>query len=278
MHEPRIVFLGTGTPNPDPERQGPSLAVIAGGQAYLVDAGVGVVRQAMKAHGMGVEELAIEKLTHLFLTHLHSDHTLGYPDLIFTPAVTGRKGPLNVWGPRGTRAMTQHIEAAWKEDYEVRSKGGEPMIPEAYEVLVSEIQPGVTHEDENFTIQAFRVTHGAWKEACGFKFTLGEKTIVISGDTTPCEELVKQAKGCDILVHEVCSDTGLRKRSPEWQAYHRAYHTTGKQLGELCAQIQPKLLLPYHVLLFGEREETLLKEIRDHYGGEVVIPKDLDMF
>src|SRR5437016_46587 len=99
----QLVFLGTGTPNPDPRHLGPSAAVVVNGQPYIVDCGAGLVRQASAAREKGIEALAMERLTHAFITHLHSDHTIGYPDLIFTPAVTGRLEPLRIWGPPGTQ-------------------------------------------------------------------------------------------------------------------------------------------------------------------------------
>ncbi len=109
----RVILLGTGTPNPDPERSGPAVAVVVNGSVYLLDAGPGIVRRAEAARRHGVEALTQDNLKIVFLTHLHSDHTLGLPDLIFSPWVSGRTAPLEVYGPRGTRAMTAHLTAAY---------------------------------------------------------------------------------------------------------------------------------------------------------------------
>src|SRR5437016_5754294 len=119
----RLVLLGTGTPNADPERSGPALAVVVNGSAYLVDAGPGIVRRAEAARQKGIAALTQPNLKIVFLTHLHSDHTLGLPDLIFTPWVLDRTAPLEVYGPRGTKAMTAHLTAAYIEDVHVRLDG-----------------------------------------------------------------------------------------------------------------------------------------------------------
>jgi ribonuclease BN (tRNA processing enzyme) len=108
----KIVLLGTGTPNADPARSGPSVTVVVNRTAYVVDFGPGVVRRAAAARETGVAGLDVPRLKHLFVTHLHSDHTAGYPDFILTPSVLGRDEPLVVYGPAGIQAMTEHLLAA----------------------------------------------------------------------------------------------------------------------------------------------------------------------
>src|SRR5580765_3949703 len=122
----RVVVLGTGTPNPDPDRFGPSVAIVVDDDSYVVDFGVGVVRRAAAAERAGIAALAAPKLTRAFATHLHSDHTLGLADLILTPWVLERDTPLEVYGPRGLRAMADHLVAAYADDIRVRRTGGEP--------------------------------------------------------------------------------------------------------------------------------------------------------
>jgi len=270
----QLIFLGTGTPNPDPHRLGPAAAVVVNGKSYLVDCGASVVRQASAT---GIDALKMQGLTHLFITHLHSDHVLGYADLILTPAVTGREEALRVWGPRGTENMTNHILAAYTEDIGVRLHGGEPAIPGAYEVAVNEYKAGEIYKDHDVRVTAFEVTHGKWKHAYGLRFETKDRVIVFSGDTTYCENLIENARGCDVLVHEVCSTTGLAKRTPEWQAYHSSYHTPGPDVGRVASLVKPKLLLLYHMLPFGETEESVLEEVRSTYEGEIRIANDLDV-
>ena len=274
----QLVFLGTGNPNPDPHHQGPSAAVIVNGDVYIVDCGPGLVRQASAAHEKGITALTMDHLTRAFITHLHSDHTIGYPDLMLTPAVTGRTEPLEVWGPPGLRAMTDNIRKAYREDHDIRFHGGEPAIPKAYEVKVHEILPGEIYKDKNVTVKAFAVMHGHWNHAYGYRFETPDRVIVFSGDTTYCPNLIENAKGCDILVHEVYSEEGLKKRTPEWQAYHAAYHTAAPDVGRIAQHVQPKLLLLYHELPFGEPAGEILNEVRSTYSGAVEEAQDLAVY
>ena len=248
----RVVLLGTGTPNADPDRAGPSLAVIAGGKPYIVDFGPGVVRRAAAAQQNGVEALEVSKLTTAFCTHLHSDHTAGYADLIFTPWVLDRNTPLEVFGPPGIQAMTEHILSAYREDVDVRIHGLEPANTEGHKVNVHEIQPGIVYQDENVTVKAFPVHHGSWKHAFGFRFETTDRVIVVSGDRTPKIDITKHCQDCDILVHEVYSVKGFESRPPEWQAYHADSHTSSVELGELAARVRPKLVVLIHQLLCDE--------------------------
>ena len=274
----QVVFLGTGTPNADPDRSGPAVAIVVNGQAYLVDCGPGVVRQAAAAHRAGVGALEASRLTRLFVTHLHTDHTLGYADLVFTPWVLDRAEPLVVYGPPGIAAMTEHILAAYKEDIDIRIDGLEPANTVGYRVDVHEIQPGLIYRDANVTVRAFPVKHGSWRHAFGFRFETADRTIVISGDTIPCESLIQIAQGCDVLVHEVYSQAGFEKRPAEWQRYHAAFHTSSVELAEIAARVKPGLLVLYHQLFWGASEEELLAEVRSGYDGEVASADDLDIY
>jgi ribonuclease BN (tRNA processing enzyme) len=274
----RVVLLGTGTPNADPDRSGPALAVVVKGHAYLVDCGPGVVRRASAAHLKGVSALAMENLTHVFITHLHSDHTLGYPDLIFSPWTLGRHEPLEAYGPPGLKEMTRHIREAYREDIKIRTDGLEPSVADGYLVNVHEITAGVVFQDEHVRVIAFPVKHGSWKHAFGFRFETADRTIVISGDTAPTPTLIEQAKGCDVLVHEVYSQRGFATRPPEWQRYHSSFHTSSAQLAAIASEVKPKLLVLTHQLFWGTTPEELLAEIGRDYDGEVRCGADLDVY
>ena len=265
------MLLGTGTPNPEPARSGPAVAIVSGGNVYVVDSGPGVVRRAAQA---GIE---MKQLTRLFLTHLHSDHTAGLPDFILTPAVTGREEPLEIYGPPGTHAMVTHILEAYSEDREIRLHGLEPSIAAAYEVQSVDVKPGAAYSDKAVRITAFEVPHGTWPHAYGYRFEAGGKTIVISGDTTYSPALIEAAKGCDILIHEVYSAAGLARRPPDWQRYHKAFHTSAVDLGRLAEQAHPGKLVLYHQLPMGESPDEVIREIRQHFSGEVVYGNDLDV-
>ena len=219
-----IVFLGTGSPVPNADRQGPSLAIVASGKAYLVDAGSGVVRQANSAFQRGIPGLQPHELDIAFLTHLHSDHTLGLPDLIFTPWVLDRTKPLRLYGPEGTKEMAAHILEAYKEDIQVRTTGLEGANPTGYKVEAHDVQAGNIYQDGNVRVKAFLVKHGSWKEALGYRFDTGGKSIVISGDTAPAESVVEACAGCDALIHEVYSGRSQNPNKPsmsveQWMKY-----------------------------------------------------------
>lgn len=274
----RVVLLGTGTPIADPDRSGPCVAILAGGRSYLVDVGPGLVRRASAACKQGHDALCMEKLTRIFVTHLHSDHTAGFPDLMLTPWVLGRKEPLQAYGPPGLKRMVDHLHQAYAEDIRVRLEGPEPANSEGYKVTVHEIEPGEVYKDENVKVTAFAVKHGAWKHAYGFKFEARDRTIVISGDTIPTEAVVKACNGCDVLIHEVYSKAGFDGRTKQWQAYHAASHTSGPQLAKIAENARPKLLILYHQLLWGPTPGQLLSEIKKTYKGRVVYGNDLDTF
>ncbi len=272
-----VVMLGTGTPIADPDRSGPSVAVVVDDRVYVVDAGPGVVRRAAAA-ARTLPELAVKNLKLVFFTHLHSDHTLGYPDLIFSPAVLHRKAPLVSYGPHGLQEMTTHLLAAWKKDVDIRVNGLEHGDAEAYAVDVHEISPGVVYRDDRVTVRAFPVKHGSWDEAFGYRFETPDRTIVISGDTAPCDEVVRACDGCDVLVHEVYSRAGFDRLGPEDQRYHAAFHTSAPELARIATAARPRTLVLTHQLFFGTPEESLVAEVRAGYAGEVVSAHDLQVF
>jgi ribonuclease BN (tRNA processing enzyme) len=274
----QVVLLGTGTPNADPERFGPSVAIVVDNTPYVVDCGPGVVRRASSAYQKGVKGLNAPLLNRLFITHLHSDHTAGYPDFLLTPAVLERKGPLLVFGPKGTKNLNDHIKQAYKADYDVRILGLEHGDTTAYKTLVTEITEGTIYKDSLVSVIAFKVPHGGWDEAFGYKFITPDKAIVISGDCTYSEKLIEMSKGCDILIHEVFSEDGWSRRTPQWQAYHKAFHTSTSQLASIANQAKPKKLILYHQLIWSSTEAKLMQEITSQYKGEVISGKDLDVF
>lgn len=273
----KVVLLGTGTPNADPVRHGPSIAIIVKEQAYLVDFGPGVVRRAAAAAQKGIAALAPARLTRALLTHHHSDHTAGYPDLILTPWVLGRNEPLVVYGPRGTQAMTDHLLAAYAEDIRERGEGLEPANDQGHRVIVREIDAGLIDVDGQVRVEAFRVQHGSWP-AFGFKFFTPDRVVGISGDTRPFAGLAEHYRGCDLLIHEVYSSRGFATRPPEWQRYHSNVHTAAHELAKLANSARPGLLVLTHQLFWGVTEDELLAEVCAQYDGPVVSGRDLDVF
>lgn len=272
----RLVLLGTGTPNAEPERSGPSVAVITDESAYLVDAGPGVVRRAVAARDAGIASLAPEKLSRVFLTHLHSDHTAGLPDLLLTPWVLGRDTPLEVFGPRGTAQMVQHLTEAFRADIEERTRGLEPANSTGWKSSVFEIEEGDVYADRTVQVSALAVSHGRWT-AFAYRLQTSDRTVVVSGDTAPNTALEDFARNCDVLLHEVYSAKAFAEKDPEWQEYHRSVHTSSLELGKLAARVRPGMLVLYHQLYWGRSDDELLDEIRLHYKGEVRSGRDLDV-
>jgi len=270
-----IVMLGTGTPRPLPEASGPATAVVVGGRVFLVDAGVGVERRLAAAG------LPVDGVTAAFITHLHSDHVLGLPDLIFTSWVMGRTRPFPVYGPHGLARMTEHLYQAFSEDIRIRTEGLEHESRDGYRIEVREIGPSVVYDSGGVRVTAFRVNHGEWREAYGYRFDGPDRSIVLSGDTRPSEELVRMATGVDVLIHEVQPSDSTRhpgnRSATEWARYVREYHTTALQLGELAARARPKLLIVYHN---GRRAaaDRILADIRRSFSGPVTIAADLQRF
>jgi ribonuclease Z len=283
----QVVLLGTGNPPADPDRSGPATAIVVNGTPYLVDFGAGVVRRAKSAVvDRGIAALDPVKLRVVFLTHLHSDHTVGYPDLILTPWVLGRRVPLEVYGPSGIRHMTEHVLEAYSADFETRSKDRGLFtvgaFPEGHAVNAHEIKPGVVYKDANVTVTAFATRHAM--ESYGYRFDTPDRSIVISGDTNPAQATIDACRGCDVLIHEVLTHEWLTKR-PDFQAYAAQFHTTTAQLTELAKQAKPGLLILYHASLSlrpavdSERSTpaALLNEM-SRYPGRVVVGRDLDVY
>jgi ribonuclease BN (tRNA processing enzyme) len=277
QHSTRIVLLGTGTPVPNPVRSGPSIAVVVGDRSYIVDFGPGVVRRAAEAHLNGVWQLEVSRLTLAFVTHLHSDHTAGYSDIILTPAVVGRREPLHVYGPPGLNKMTSNILAAYEEDFAVRANGSVQMANRGDRVVPHEITAGTIYRDDNVVVSAFRVQHGSWNHAYGYRFDTEDRSIVISGDTRPTVTTIEACNGCDVLIHEVYCRRGFLAGTKKWQHYHSTHHTSTLELAQLANEARPSLLILYHVLFFGCSDDELVNEMKSQYKGRFVLGNDLEI-
>ena len=277
----QLVMLGSGTPQADPERSGPAVAIVHEGKAYLFDSGPGVVRRAAAAAArLKIAGLEAPRLNIVFLTHLHSDHTLGLPDLIFSPWVLGRQEPLRVYGPRGAQAMADHLIQAWREDIRIRTSGSERRNTAGYKVVVTEItQPGIVFAQDHIEIAALPVHHGSVSQAFGYKITTPDKVIVISGDCAPPSPAILQAcNRCDLLVHEVYSTRFLEQRSPEAADYMRQFHTSTTEVAAIASKSKPKTLVLYHLLTGPTTDDELVAEVQSAYEGKVVVARDLEVY
>ena len=281
----QVVLLGTGTPTPDPERSGPATAIVVNGTPYLIDFGPGVVRRIAAASQQGVKGLTVVNVRVAFLTHLHSDHTAGYADLILTPWTVGRSQPLEVYGPKGLKHMTDHILEAYREDIAIRRKDKQAfgVAQQGYNVHAHEIAPGIVYKDTNVTVKAFLVNHGDVPQAFGYRFETADHTIVISGDTAPSQSIIDNCHGCDVLIHEAYSMLTYDAVSPIYQEYRRKHHTSSREVAEIAEKAKPGLLILYHRANPGgvglpNPEQALLDEVRKLYRGRVVIGHDLEIF
>jgi ribonuclease BN (tRNA processing enzyme) len=277
----QVVLLGTGTPRADPQRSGPATAIVVNGTPYLVDAGPGIVRRAAAAYDKGIKGLAIVNLQTAFITHLHSDHTVGYPDLIFTTWVQGRHGPLKVYGPSGLEAMTKYIMLAWQVDIDVRTSGLEQRSTSGLAVEAHDVKPGLIYQDSRVKVTAFPVSHGEL-QAYGYRFQTPDRTVVVSGDTSPGPALIDSCQKCDVLIHEAFSEDYRPADMLNWLRYRPNYHTTTTQLAEIANKTQPGVLIVYHRGVGPQgreiSDEQYLAEIRRIYRGKVVIGQDLDVY
>jgi ribonuclease BN (tRNA processing enzyme) len=294
-----VVLLGTGTPVPDPERSGPATAIVVDNSAYLVDFGPGVVRRA-KAAVLDRHIAALEpgNLKVAFATHLHSDHTAGYSDLIFTGWTAGRHTPLEVYGPTGLHSMTEHLLQAYRIDIETRTnpEGDQRSNPDGWKVNSNEIKSGVIYRDANVIVTAFPTKHAL--ESYGYRFDTPDRSIVISGDTSPTEETINACNGCDVLIHEARAVEMFAKLPEDRRSFGAKNHTTSEQLAALATKAKPGLLIVYHawiswwpsveaasdqpvVLTTGGLHSTpdvLQREIGLRYSGKFVIGRDLDVY
>lgn len=272
-----VITLGTGTPVPNPDRSGPATAVVVGRRVFLFDAGAGVMRRVAAAG------LPIDGVTAAFITHLHSDHTLGLPDLVLTSWVMGRSTPMRMAGPPGLKRMTDHLLAAWSEDTVVRVAGLERGRPGGYRVHVTELQGGVAFDSGGVKVTAIRVPHGEWEHSFAYRVDAAGRSILISGDTRYSEALERAAANVDVLVHEVYPETRIapenRPGGELWPRYLREVHTSDVELGGLAMRAKPRLLLLSHVLFMGATEQEVLDGIRrGGFTGRVVVAKDLGRY
>ena len=259
-------------------RFGPSIAIIVKDCSYIIDFGAGITRRIYEAYSnFGIEALDSPRLTKGFLTHLHSDHTLGYPDLILTPWVMGRSKRLEIYGPQGTLEMTDNILKSYDADIRERIDGLEPANNVGYKVNVKDVRSGSIYEDQHISVDAFPVNHGSLI-SFGFRFVTPDKNIVISGDTAPFDDCVDYYAGCNILIHEVYSSKMFEKLTPEWKKYHSSVHTSLDELTDIASQVKPDLLILYHQLFWGARDEEFVAEIKKKYDGKVVSGRDLQIF
>ena len=174
--------------------------------------------------------------------------------------------------------MTDHLEAAWTQDVDVRLHGLEHANATGYQVTVHEVKAGVTFRENGLEVSAIPVHHGSWAEAFGYRITTPDRSIVISGDCAPTPALAGACAGCDVFLHEVYSLAGAEKSPPGWREYLHEFHTSSAELAQIAAKSKPKLLVLYHQVMMGATDNSLVMEIQKDYKGRVVSAHDLDVY
>jgi len=268
----RVTLLGTGAPPPRWDRCGPSTLVEVGAEKFIFDAGRGAMQ---RLHQLGIPFSAI---TGMFLTHHHSDHVVGFPDLWLTGWIGRPWGqrniPLRVWGPQGTRQMMEHLPQAFAVDIRVRSRN---YPPDGVKLQAEEIKEGIVYSDNGVTVSAFEVDHGGEElPAFGYRVDFEGHSAVLSGDTTFNRNLIEHSRDADLLVHEVTAAAGSAAESLQQLKRIGANHTTPDQAGQIFAEVKPKLAVYNHLLLFGgAKAEDLVPMTRGTYSGPLIVGEDL---
>jgi ribonuclease Z len=275
----RVVLLGTQSgPTFNAQRIGIGTLVEAGHERLLFDAGRGVTT------GMARVSINPVDVTKVFLTHLHSDHVISLPELLVYPWAQGRRIPLEVWGPSGTRSMMQKFQEALAFDIHIRRDVDEKFPAEGVKARVTEIRSGLVYESEGVKVTAFLVDHGPVKPAFGYRIDFHGHSVAISGDTTPSESLVKAASGVDLLIHEVGRWKGdpvltgppdeLLPNSRQTRGEARtiaAHHTDGVEVGKIFDRVKPKLAVLSH---YNVDPRATLVLVRQNYAGSVEFGED----
>ena len=269
--ELKVTLLGTGCPDPAMNRFGPSILVEAGPHKFIFDAGRGALQRLKQA---GVDFKGVDGV---FFTHLHSDHIVGFPDLWLTGWIYGRRDvPLLVWGPSGTKSMTQHLTEAFDFDLKTRVSDGKAS-PEGAVIDAKDISEGMVYEADGVKVTAFLVDHGPVKPAFGYRIDYRGRSVALSGDTRPSPNLVKYAKGVDLLVHEVVAPELVRNsiRSEGSIQAILGHHTTPEQAGEIFTQVKPKQAVYSHIVFPWATEKDLIPATRKTYSGPLELGEDL---
>ena len=266
----KVTLLGAA-PGPPVRvgRSGICTLVEAAGERFQFDAGYGCLARLVESG------LPMDAVSKLFLTHLHSDHVVDLPALMLLPwaAPSARDVPLEVWGPDGTRDMVRHLEQAFSYDIHVRRDVDERASAKGIEVIGRDVRQGTIYDQGGVKITAFLVDHGPVTPAFGYRVDHAGRSVAISGDTKPSDNLVNFSKGVDVLIHEAVDEVSLKKLVPSQRLFEAivGHHTTPEQAADIFRRVSPRLALYSH----AEGGAAVVERTRRTYSGRVEFGEDL---
>ena len=269
----KLTLLGTGCPSVDHKRFGPANLISTKKTKILVDCGSGITQ---RLHQLNI---SLAEIDVLLFTHLHSDHAVDLYQLIISSWHSYRVKPWKIYGPKGTKKFVKKIMDAWAEERKLRISYESRASAKAFEMQVTEFKSIGSIKIKDVNIKYFEVDHKPVKYAYGFCFTNNSKKLTISGDTRPCENLMKYAQKSDVLLHEVFIEGEIlqtnKMRTKKTLHNVQSYHTTSKQVGKVAFISKAKKLVLTHFVPTRFNKNNLKKIVKKDFGKDPVIGEDL---
>ena len=255
----RVIIIGSGASWPDSERASPSQVIVAGDEPLLFDCGPGTGMNLMKA---GISPAAVSRM---FLTHLHMDHCLEFPSIVFEGYLVGRKDKVYLYGPPGTEEFCKTL---FEKIYPSAPQIVRRMREDGWKVEPYETTKSLVCQTDSYRVLSTPVEHGI--PTVAYRIETGEGAVVISGDTRPSKSLIELAKGADLLIHECSFPDDMVELA------RLTNHSAASEVGEVANQAGvEKVVLTHLFPLWKGREKEMVKSVNSKFGGEVIASHDL---